>query len=84
MSCNLLPKAIKPIKTTDSTALPRGIRQISICAYYYKQNQQRALVGFHQFQHPKKAFNECLGVSNVFLSATSVHLWLPTFGLSLN
>ncbi len=38
--------------TTDSTALPRGIRQFSICVYYLKQNGQTAFAGYHQFSHP--------------------------------
>ncbi len=37
---------------TDSTALPRGISQISICVYYRKQNGQSAFVGTHQFSRP--------------------------------
>ncbi len=28
-------------QTTDSTALPRGIRQISICVYYNQKNSAR-------------------------------------------
>ncbi len=34
------------------TALTRGMRQISICVYYLKQNGQSAFAGFHQFSRP--------------------------------
>ncbi len=51
MSCTPLPKAAKPVWATqlttcinfDSTALPRGIRQISICDKLYVRVFKRAL-----------------------------------------
>ncbi len=49
--------------TTAMTALPRGIRQISIWVYYEEQNGLSAFVGLHQFSRPTFAVSLVLVMS---------------------
>ncbi len=67
MSCTPLPKAAKPVWATQLTRLPGLVVYVKFQLVYTTTSKidSQVLLG----RGAEKAFNECLGVINVFPSA---------------
>ncbi len=88
MRCTPLPKATKPVWANQLTRLPCLVVYVKVqfvstitskigSQLLPSSTNSNAQLG----RGPEKAFNECLGVSNVFHSAALVQIWLLTVKL---
>ncbi len=83
MSCTCLPKTAKPVWAYQLTRLPYLVVNVKFqfvytttseigCQVLPSSTSSNVLLG----RGSEKAFNECLGVRNVFPSAAYVQIWL--------
>ncbi len=77
MSCTPLPKAAKPVRATQLTRLPCLVVYVKFQFVYTTKSKIDSLLLLASTSSnvllgrgSEKAFNECLGVSNVFPSVT--------------